>query len=157
MSGAGKSTIGRKLAEHFSYSFFDVDKHIEDQQGKRLQDVLEALGDEGFLAMEERTVLTLPIMQDTVISPGGSVVYSPGAMAFFKDHSTVVYLATSIEEIKKRTAANQNTRGIVGLKHKTIEEIFEERLRLYDQYAEITVATDGREVTDVVAEVMRRL
>jgi len=129
MAGAGKSVVGALLAEKLSYAFVDVDRKIESRYGGKLQDILDRLGDAAFLAAEEREILVLKDVKDTVISPGGSVVYSARAMEVLTSLGRVVYLHVPLATIAARI--EPETRGIVGLKGKTFAELYEEREMLY--------------------------
>lgn len=138
MPGVGKSYIGKELAKRLDYEFIDVDEVIEEKTKTKLQDIIDNLGDEEILKIEEGCVLELGGCDNHIISPGGSIVYSPEAMEFLKKTSVVVYLKDSLESIQKRLT-NQETRGIVGLKEKGLKALFDERTALYEKYADITV------------------
>jgi Shikimate kinase len=142
MSGVGKSRIGQRLAEKLHYRFIDIDRVMEKDSGRKLQELVDCLGDEKFIETEENAILCIGNEGNAVISPGGSSIYSQRAMDFLKDISTVVFLSASLEEIKKRTA-DFSERGIVGLKEKGLNRLFEERLPLYIKYADLTVDVEG--------------
>jgi len=155
MTGSGKSTVGALLAKALSWNFVDVDIVLEAEHGKSLQSILDEHGDETFQSLETKKVKELRGVQETVISPGGSVVYSPEAMALLKSISTIVYLAIDAKTIRKRIDAS--ARGIVGIKEKSFDELFEERKSLYEQYADITIQTHGKTPREVVEAVVQRL
>lgn len=142
MSGSGKSTVGRLVAKELSWDFVDVDALLEQEYGKSLQSVLDEHGDEQFLTFERKKVRELKDVQKTVISPGGSVVYSSESMVVLKSISAVVYLAADAKTIQARIDAS--ARGIVGIKEKSFTELFTERASLYTQYADITIQTRGK-------------
>lgn len=157
MAGVGKTVIGRELARRVGYAFIEIDEIIEKVTGRSLQETLDNLGAEEFLRIEEKAVLHLGELKRSVISPGGSIVYSEGAMRFLRDNSTIVFLNTPFANIEKRLA-NKDTRGIVGLKGKGLRLLFEERLFLYRKYADIVIEiseTDG--IDAVVNEIIRRV
>lgn len=138
MSGVGKTRLGKLLAEKLAYDFIDIDKLMERESGKRIQEIINSLGDAKFLEAEEKTILNLGKPHNTVISSGGSVIYSEKAMDHLRSISKIVFLNAPLEEIRKRTP-DFSTRGIVGLKGKTIETLFDERIPLYRKYADITI------------------
>ncbi len=142
MSGVGKSRIGQLLSRKLNYRFIDVDRIIEEAQNKRLQDLVDCLGDAKFLELEEKAILSLGEVANSVISSGGSSVYSERAMNLLRGISVVVFLDASLEEIKRRTV-DFSGRGIVGLKEKGLEELFLERLPFYRRYADVTVDVTG--------------
>lgn len=138
MSGVGKSRIGKLLSERLNYGFIDIDRIIEKAYGKSLQDIVDCLGDAKFLELEETSILSIGKVCDSVISPGGSSIYSQRAMGFLKGISVVVFLDASLEELKRRTV-DFSGRGIVGLKEKGLESLFLERLPFYRRYADLTI------------------
>jgi shikimate kinase len=142
MSGVGKSRIGQLLAEKLHFGFIDIDRVMEKDSGKKLQDLVNCLGDEKFIEAEENAILGVGKVSNTVISPGGSAIYSEKAMAFLKSISTIVYLDASLEEIKKRIP-DFSKRGIVRLVETGLEALYEERLPLYRRYADVTVDVEN--------------
>ncbi|WP_292485227.1 shikimate kinase [Methanohalobium sp.] len=140
MAGAGKSTIGKSMAKKLGYRFIDIDKLVEKKSDKNLQELIDTYGDNALLELEEQTVLELQLNaeDECIISPGGSIVYSDSAMEFLDKHSTIVFLDVSFDVIRKRLS-NSATRGMVGIKNKSLEDLFRERRKLYNKYANITV------------------
>ena len=138
MAGVGKSFIGKKLAKKLNYDFIDIDELIEKKTNLKLQQIIDKFGERYFLKVETKIIMNLSDAINTVISPGGSIVYSKSAMEFLKEKSIVVYLEDSFENINKRVK-NQKTRGIVGLKNKDFETLFDERNKLYKKYADVVI------------------
>ncbi len=150
MAGVGKSVVGERLANSLGYSFLDIDRIIEQGTGLALQQIIDSLGEDEFLRIEERTVLELGELDNCIISPGGSVVYSDEAMDFLRRNSVIVFLDSSFQSIQERLE-DQETRGIVGLKRKSVKALFHERLRLYRRYADLTIAMPDDLDPDAVA------
>ena len=140
MPGCGKSTIGVLLAKNLAYGFLDSDLVIQEQSGRKLQDMIDEMGPEAFSAFEDAVNATL-IPHNTVIATGGSAVYGTRAMEHFKQIGTVVYLKASYETIEKRIR-NFATRGIVIPEGQTFRDVYNERTALYEKYADITVDVD---------------
>ena len=138
MPGVGKSSIGKKLAEGLKFTFLDADEIIEKSAGLKLQQIIDKHGEEIFLKMEQRAIIDLGVIDNHVICPGGSVVYSKEAMRFLKNNSTIIFLNTELKTIKKNIN-NLTSRGIIGLRGKTLMEIYKERDPLYTKYADITI------------------
>ncbi len=136
MSGAGKSYTGKRYAREHEMDFIDIDKEMEQEYGKPLQDILDELGDKVFLQKQEEQVLALEGLDNTVISPGGSVVYTERAMEFLKANSKIIYLDVPLTVIKSRI--NTTSRGIVGIQDKTFNELYKERIKLYKKWADET-------------------
>ena len=152
MPGSGKSYIGKKLAEKLGYEIIDLDSIMEEKFNLPLQKILDNLGQDLFLKKQADDVLKHTENKTRlVISPGGSIVYSPDAMEHLKNISTIVYLKTSLDTIKLRI--NENTRGIVGIGEKTIEELYDERIKLYEKYSEIIVDAE-QEVEKIIEDII---
>ncbi|AKB24705.1 Shikimate kinase I [Methanosarcina sp. MTP4] len=151
MAGVGKSTIGKALAKRLSCTFIDVDSLIKEKTCMSLQALIDTRGDSALVRLEEEAVLSLDLRGDSIISPGGSVVYSEKAMNFLKEKSTIIFLDTSFRNIVRRIR-NPAKRGLVGFKERSLRELFEERLVLYRKYADMTVKVKGHERVPVVVE-----
>jgi shikimate kinase len=155
MSGVGKSRIGRLLSKKLNYNFIDIDRLIETNYNKKLQELIDCIGDEKFLEVEEQEILSIKNANNSVISPGGSSIYSDRAMYFLKSISTIVFLNASLQQIKTR-AGSFSKRGIVGLKEKGVEKLFEERLPFYKRYADITVNVEEFDAELIANMIIKR-
>jgi len=157
MAGVGKSVIGRKLAKRLSYTFCDTDELIKKKTGHTLQEIINTSGDDKLLAVEEETILGLGAFENCVLSPGGSVIYSARAMEFIKRNSLVIFLNAPFEVIQGRLVDRQ-TRGIVGLRKKSLRALFDERLGLYKRAADITIdLPDEFDVDAIVRSIMQAI
>ena len=137
MSGAGKSTLGVLLAKALGKQFADTDLLIQARTGKLLQEIIDTEGIDRFLQIEEEVLLDCAF-QNCVIATGGSAVYSEKAMQKLKQRGVVVYLSVDYEELKKRLS-NITTRGIVFKGKGDLRALFEERIPLYERYADLTI------------------
>ena len=157
MPGAGKSTLGVVLAKILGMDFVDGDILIQNQVGNTLQKIIDAQGVDGFLQVEN-DVLAAVDVQNTVISTGGSAIYSDEAMRHLTEIGTVVYLDVSLEELRSRLGS-LHERGVVMRKgvSMSLDEIFEERGPLYRKYAEVTLQTDGLTVREATRKLVDTL
>lgn len=155
MPGAGKSTVGVILAKTLGMDFADTDLDIQRAQGRLLQDIIEQDGIEHFLRVEEQTVLE-GSWHHAVIATGGSVVYSRKAMAHLKKQAVVIYLKAELETLQRRIG-NMATRGIAMSRHQTLNDIYEERTPLYEQYADIIIDGSDKDAEGVVASILNCL
>ena len=157
MPGAGKSTLGVVLAKILGMDFVDGDILIQNQVGNTLQKIIDAQGVDGFLQVEN-DVLAAVDVQNTVISTGGSAIYSDEAMRHLTEIGTVVYLDVSLEELRSRLGS-LHERGVVMRKgvSMSLDEIFEERGPLYRKYAEFTLQTDGLTVREATRKLVDAL
>lgn len=151
MAGAGKSTIGRVLAKRLEYTFIDVDRLITEKAGVPLQVLIDKQGDSSFVKLEEEAILNLGQVEKCVISPGGSVVYSEKSMQHLKNISKIIFLDAPFRSIVKRIP-NARKRGIVGLRDRSLRELFEERRILYQQYADFSIKIKGKESIALIAD-----
>ncbi len=148
MPGAGKSTIGVLLAKALNYDFIDADLVIQKQNNKKLYEIINEKGIDEFLQIENDTIANLNVT-GTVIATGGSAVYGNEAMEHMKENGVVVYLKLSCVEIINRIS-NIKTRGIAMKDGKTIFDIYNERVPLYEKYAHITIDAEGTSVEECV-------
>jgi shikimate kinase len=156
MPGSGKSAVGNILAARLGWDFVDTDKCIEERHGMLLQALIDQVGDESFIRLEEETILNLAIGEQTVISTGGSVVYSDAAMRHLAAISTVVFLDAPIEAIRAHIAS-EAPRGIIRMTEGGLEELFQERLPRYRHYASITVRFHSETPEEVATRVLLEL
>lgn len=141
MPAVGKSCMGRAIAKKFNMKLVDGDKVIEQTKGRKLQEIMDEEGLEGFKAIEEQTLLT--IKEDNIVfTPGGSAVYYPSVMEQFKKSGIVVYLYASAEVISSRLV-DFSKRGVVLKKGMTMQDLYNERAPLFEKYADITVSCNG--------------
>lgn len=150
MSGAGKSFLGKKLADDIGYNFIDIDVLLEKRFGKPVQEILDEVGEKDFLREEEWEVLQLQNLEKSVIAPGGSIVYSNLACNHLKKISRVIYLSTSVRLIIERTKPDE--RGIVGLKGRTFEEVYGERIPLYEGMANYCIEIGSKNTKSIIEE-----
>ena len=155
MPGAGKSTMGVVLAKVLGYDFIDSDLLIQKQENKLLWQIMQEQGIERFNEIEEQVNSTIDVQQ-AVIATGGSAVYSPKAMAHFAQIGTIVYLRTSYEVLKSRLG-DLNKRGVVLKPGQTLEDLYQERIPLYEKYAHIIIPNDDFDISGTVARIVSAL
>ncbi len=152
MPGAGKSTLGVVLAKVLGYEFLDTDLLIQKQEKRRLFQIIDEEGAEGFQAIENRVNASVNAEQ-TVIAPGGSVVYCEEAMKHLKSIGIVVYLRLSLESLSKRLG-NLKGRGVLLKEGQTLKDLYEERVPLYEKYADITADVDQGDLEESLQTVL---
>lgn len=155
MPAVGKSTVGVVVAKRLGYKFVDTDILIQEEEGRLLREIIEEKGIHGFLEIEDRVNAGVDV-KNTVISPGGSVVYCKNAMEHYKKIGTVVYLQVSFETINKRLK-NAKGRGVVLKEGQTLKDLYDERVRLFEKYADVTVSEDGLNLEETIEEVLKTL
>ncbi|MGN0447595.1 MAG: shikimate kinase [Acutalibacteraceae bacterium] len=155
MPGAGKSTIGVLLAKSLLCDFCDTDLIIQKQTGKSLCQIIEEKGNDGFLKIEN-DIIFAQSFTNCVIATGGSAVYGSDAMKKLKESSVFVFLHVDTKELTKRLS-NIKTRGVAMEKTMTIEDLYRERLPLYQKYADISIDCTGKTAEECVEEIAQRL
>ena len=126
MPGAGKTTIGKELSSKMNKLFIDTDEVIEKKFDKKLHEIIKQEGNNEFLNIEEDTILNLQC-SNTIISTGGSAVYSEKAME---------YLDVSLSTLCNRLH-NLTERGVILKQNQTLKDLFDERNILYKKYSHI--------------------
>lgn len=155
MPGSGKSTVGVVLAKKLGYQFIDSDLVIQEKCQKLLYQLIEERGEAGFVLLENE--INASILADgAVIATGGSAVYGKEAMTHFKEIGTVVYLELAFEELKERLG-DLHERGVVLKDGMTLKELYEERTPLYEKYADMVISCTGRDIRDVMEEIVKRI
>ncbi len=108
MMGAGKSVIGKKLAEKIDFSFFDIDNLIEKNARKSINKIFKDHGEKYFRDLEEK--ITLDVLQNkkSIISLGGGAISNSKIRSLLKKNSLNIYLKVSINSLEKRLKNSKN-------------------------------------------------
>ena len=155
MPGSGKSTVGATLARALGLELVDADGLIEAQEQQTLQQIMDTRGNAVFRAIEEQVLTQMPLFS-SVISTGGSVIYSEKIMARLSAHSTVVYLRARFETIEYRVSLAPH-RGIASDGEQTLRDLYEERVPLYERYGDIVVDCDDVTPKQITATIIEQL
>ena len=144
MPGSGKSTLGIILSKKIGYGYIDSDSVIVAREGKLLPELIEQLGNDGFLDVEAKVNGSICASR-CVISTGGSAIYRSDAIEKMKKNGVVVYLKISYEEVERRLG-DLKTRGVVLKDGFTLRDLYEERAPLYEAQADYIVELDNAPV-----------
>ena len=158
MPTSGKSTMGVILAKILGYRFLDADIVIQEKIGKKLSEIIESEGIDGFIDIENRINSEIET-ERTVIATGGSVVYGKEAMDHYKNIGKVVYLKVDMDTLTKRLH-NAKQRGVVMREGQSLVSLYNERSALYEKYADITIEEKDftmEEVIDITLEALKAL
>lgn len=155
MPGCGKSTVGVLLAKALELDFVDCDLIIQKKQGKSLQKIINERGTDGFLAVEQ-DVLCGVDATGSVIATGGSAVYSEQAMRHLQKDAVTLYIKLPYDAIERRLT-NIKTRGVAMQKGKTLRDLYDERVPLYERYADVTLDADGLDIEETVEKAVMML
>ena len=152
MPASGKSTVGVVVAKRLGYEFVDTDLLIQKQEKRLLKEIIAQEGNDGFLKIENQVNRDLQV-ERAVISPGGSVVYCEEAMEHYKEIGTVVYLRVPFEEIDRRIS-NAKNRGVVLKEGQTLKDLYDERVKLFEKYADLIVEEGNDSLEETIDKVL---
>lgn len=155
MPGCGKSTVGVLLAKELGFRFTDTDLLICEHENSTLQDIIDRKGVDELLRIESLIGEALKI-ENTVVATGGSMVFSESAMKNLKNQGIVVFIKVSLENIKARIN-NLATRGVAMREGETLDDVYEQRMPKYEEYADITVHAHAYNSIDNVVEKIKIL
>lgn len=157
--GAGKSTIGRELADRLHLDFYDSDHEIERRTGADIAWVFDLEGEEGFRKREETVIDDLTEMQGIVLATGGGSVISSQVRNRLSARGIVVYLETTIDKQVARTQRDRR-RPLLQTSEAprtVLEKLAVERNPLYEEIADVIVQTDDQSAKVVAHKIVERL
>jgi shikimate kinase len=150
--GAGKTTVGKLLANRRGVPFRDTDADIEATAGKTISEIFFDDGEEGFRALEREAVALALKEHDGVLSLGGGAVLAEETRALLAGHE-VVFLNVGLSDAAQRVGLNRD-RPVLALNPRaTLRTLLQERLPLYREVATVEVLTDGKTPAQVADEV----
>lgn len=141
MPGSGKSTVGVILAKMVRKRYLDTDILLQNIEKRSLQDIVDKEGHMALRAVEQKVLLHVRC-QDHVVATGGSAAYSEPAMVHLKQNGIVVFLHADLPALKQRIH-NYETRGLAKRPDQSFQDLFDERLVLYEKYADITIKSSN--------------
>jgi len=150
--GAGKSTVGRLVADAWGLSLRDTDKDVEDAEGRSVSDIFVDSGEDYFREREHAAVLRALGEHDGVLALGGGAVLDPRTREALDSH-LVVFLRVGLSDAVKRVGLGHGRPLLLGNVRSRVKSLLDERLPIYLSVADVVVDTDGRTADDVALEV----
>jgi shikimate kinase len=139
MMGAGKTTIGRMLAEAIGFEFIDADRELETRSGVVIPTIFEIEGEDGFRRREAALLDELSQRPRIVLATGGGAVLDPTTRERLRDRGLVIYLRTTADEVFRRTRRDKSRPLLqTGNPRERIEQLLAEREPLYAAAAHLT-------------------
>lgn len=156
--GAGKTTVGKQLAESFRMEFVDSDHEIQRRTGVDIPTIFEFEGEGGFRQRESVVIDELTMRDGIVLATGGGVVIREENRNLLSARGVVIYLHCSVRQQFERTHRDKN-RPLLSTPDpmNKLKELMNERDPLYRQTADIVVSTEGRNTQAVVQEIRKLL
>ena len=155
MPGVGKSTIGVILAKQIGYEFVDSDLVIQKRENRLLREIIEQEGVDGFIQVENQVNASLRV-EKSIIATGGSVVYGREAMEHLKKIGKIVYLRLSYESLERRLG-NLKGRGVILRDGQTLKHIYDERVPLYEMYADYTIDEENLDIEGTLQKILENV
>ncbi len=156
--GAGKTTIGKKLARALRWRFVDCDQEIEQRTGATIPLIFDIEGEAGFRAREKRVIDDLTRDDDIVVATGGGAVLDPDSRLALKERGFVIYLHAPLEHLLARTRGDTNRPLLkTGDRVKKMQELLTAREPLYREVADLIVDTGALTLTAVVQNIRAAL
>ncbi|AAK03308.1 TPA: shikimate kinase AroK [Pasteurella multocida] len=154
--GAGKSTIGRQLAQLLSMDFVDSDNEIEQRAGADISWIFDVEGEDGFRKREERIINELTQRQGIVLSTGGGAVLSKENRNHLSARGIVIYLETTVEKQYQRTQRDKKRPLLQEVEdpRQVLEDLAKIRNPLYEEIADITLPTDEQSAKVMATQIV---
>lgn len=154
--GAGKTSVGQRVAQHLGVDFVDSDLLVEERAGKAVSEIFIDDGEPAFRAMERDAIREALEDQGGVLSLGGGAVLDPDTRAALRGHR-VIWLRVSIGEATRRVGMNTSRPLLLGNVRGTLMSLLEQRTPLYEEVASDVIETDGLSVDAVAQHVLDSL
>lgn len=152
--GAGKSTVGRRLAKRLKLQFFDSDQEIERRTGATVSLIFEIEGEQGFRKREKDIIDELTKNSGIVLATGGGAVLDPENRAVLASRGVVIYLRTGLTHLVQRTSRDSKRPLLKsGDPAEKLQELLEIRGPLYEDMADLVIDTDQRPLQSIVDEI----
>ncbi len=154
--GSGKTLVAPKIAEALGWQVVDMDAEIvEKSPYNTINEIFEHEGEMGFRSCEAECAQDLAESSEVVIATGGGVVTLPENIHYLKQNGLVVWLETALETVKARIGQDSE-RPLLKL-HPDLEKLYADRQRLYTQYADCRIKTDGKTPLNVTQEILNAI
>jgi shikimate kinase len=154
---AGKTTVGRELAQRLGWEFVDLDAYIEACEQKSIREIFEERGEHGFRELEHGALreLTESLESDAVIALGGGTFAQTANREFLRPFASV-FLEAHLDELWERSRADHAKRPLRSENREEFARLYEGRVSFYRE-ATVTIVTSGKAPASLCAEIERTL
>ena len=156
--GVGKSTIAYRLKEKLNMDYAEMDQMIVEEQGMPISDIFAKHGEEYFRDIVSNTLISLQEKENMVVSCGGGVVLRPENAMHMRKSGTVIWLTATPETVYERVKDSTHRPVLNGnMNVEYIKGLMEQRQARYEAAADIEIATDGKNITEICDEIISKL
>lgn len=148
--GCGKTSVGKILANDLNLEFCDMDKMIEDDEKRTINDIFAKDGEGVFRDIETNTLKKIADMENMIVSTGGGVILKPENVEIMKNSGTVIWIKRNISDIVNKV--DHDARPLIKNDPDKLFEIFEKRKELYEKSSDVKINNNGsitRTVNDI--------
>ena len=158
MMGAGKTTVGKLLAQHLDKRFIDSDEEIQQRTGVTIPHIFDIEGEAGFRQREASVIQDLVKRDNIVLATGGGAVLSEQSRDALRGNGVVVYLKSTVHDLWQRTRHDRNRPLLQTADPRArLKELFELRDPLYTQVADLVMPTGKQSVHNLVLQLQQEL
>lgn len=156
--GAGKSSIGRRLADRFGLQFVDADSYLEQRTGASISAIFDHVGEAGFRERESAVLAELLAGNGLLVATGGGAVLAAGNRQLMRERGFVVYLCAGVESQLKRLARDRSRPLLQrGDREQVLRGLAAAREPLYREVADLVMDTDGLTAAEAASRLALRL
>lgn len=158
MMGAGKTTVGRSLAERLGVSYLDSDEQVEHNTGRTVPEIWVADGEAAFRAEEKKALVQAATSPGpAVVSVAGGAVLDPENRRLLREAGTVVWLRAAVDTLAARVGDGRGRPLLSERPEETLHRLDRDRRPLYEDVADVIVDVDGIGPDDVVERILAAL
>ena len=155
--GAGKSSVGRRLAVLLGRPFFDADTGIVERSGKSIPELFDNDGVDVFRDVESAVVAELSEKNEVVVALGGGAVLRPENVALLKASGVLVHLSCSFETAKRRIEGDGTDKRPLSRTGAGLRELYGKRLPVYLEVCDFETDTDEGSPDEIARRIGRAL
>lgn len=158
MMGAGKTTVGKLLAQHLGKTFIDSDEEIQQRTGVTIPHIFDVEGEAGFRLREAGVIQDLVALDNIVLATGGGAVLNGQSRDALRANGVVVYLKSTVSDLWQRTRHDRNRPLLQTSDPRAkLKELYEQRDPLYTQVADLMMPTGKQNVHSLVSQLQQEL
>lgn len=152
---AGKSSVGRLLAQELGWDFIDTDQRIEEVTGMKIPELFRKYGEKRMRSEENLIIKKISAAEQTVVATGGGTILNTENRQILTKLGMTIHLYVPLDIALQRVKRRQD-RPLLNKSDCEIEKMWQERLGVYN-LADITIDTTGRDINSIVSDILSLL